>query len=84
MFAKTAALAAAAISSLGGKPISGGTKSVALKRQSKMADRGFLAHWREHPGRNPRYNGGGNRYHERSRWIPHIGAKELARHGGSI
>lgn len=67
MFNRGLALAAAAVSALGGKPISVGSKPVPLNHQSKMLDRGFLAHWRAHPGRNPRYYGGGNRYHERSR-----------------
>lgn len=84
MFKRGLAFAAAAVSTLGGKPISADVQPAALKSLPKMLDRGFLAHWRAHPGRNPRYFGGGRRYHERSRWVPHIGAKELARHGGSI
>lgn len=35
-----------------------------------------------HMGANPRYNGQGRRYHERSRYLPHIGLKEIKRHGG--
>jgi hypothetical protein len=34
---------------------------------------------RAHPGRNPRFNGGGNRYHDRSRWLPHVGKREIGR-----
>lgn len=32
-----------------------------------------------HPGANPRYNGMGRRYFDRSRYVPHQGAKEIAR-----
>lgn len=32
-----------------------------------------------HPGRNQQYNGQGNRYFERSRYVPHQGAGEIAR-----
>lgn len=48
----------------------------------KMNDPAFREHWQNHPGRNPRHNDvvTGNRYFERSRWIPHSGAKEAARY----
>ncbi|MFC3724430.1 hypothetical protein [Neoaquamicrobium sediminum] len=52
-----------------------------VRHVSKMDDPAFRDHWGSHPGRNPRYNGGGNRYFERSRWLPHSGAKEAARYG---
>lgn len=39
---------------------------------------------RSHPGRNPRYNGQGFRYFERSRYVPHTGAKEARRYEGRV
>lgn len=35
--------------------------------------------FRDHPGRNPRWNAGGRRYSDRSRWKPHVGAKQIAK-----
>lgn len=49
-------------------------------RSAKLEDGTFFNHWRYHPGRNLAYNARGRRWFERSRWKPHIGAKEAARH----
>lgn len=50
--------------------------------KTRMDDKKFFAHWKDHPGRNFRYIARGRRYYERSRWVPHVGAKEAARHAG--
>lgn len=45
-------------------------------------DKKFRAHWEKHPGRNPRHSEhtSGSRFIEKSRWVPHIGKKEIARY----